>query len=575
MRRLALALVAGCAAVALTAAPASAHASLVSTEPAENATLPAGQPPAAITLHFTEGVQVPHRAVELLDGTGGEVEGVGDAAHGASSSIVTAALPAVDDGTYVVNWRVVSTDGHPISGAFTFTVGAPSADAQTVAGLLERDTNRGVGISFGLVRTLAFAAVLVLVGALVFVRFVWPSAGADRAVRSTIWLAWTIALVTVPLGMGLQAAYTARSELSAAWDPDVLRDVFDSDFGKGWVARGVLLLLAVPAIARLLPRSGHAPDGVGAHGSARNVLVGVAGLIAVALLATIAVAGHARTGRATTLAFVTDVVHLGAAAVWLGGAVVLGLAMFRSIRPRGATAAASRFSRIAAPAMAVIVVSGAVQAWRQVGELGSLLDTTYGRLLLAKLGLVILIVAAASASRDIVRKRIAPRLLPAGPGAARADIDPDDVRDLRNAVTVELGFAAVVLAVTSVLVVTQPARVADAERAAPVRPAGYAEVLRGEELAFDVRVSPGLAGVNEVQIATTTLAGAPFEPIEISASMAAPGVGIEPVDLALEPTGPGSYRATVSLVPGTWDLEIRALRSEIEQEVGTGTVTVG
>ena len=152
---------------------------------------------------------------------------------------------------------------------------------------------------------------------------------------------------------------------------------------------------------------------------------------------------------------------------------------------------------IAAPTITVIAVSGLLQALRQTDGLNSVFDTTYGRLLLTKIGLVILIVAAASVSRHIVNLWAQRHLIPAGPGAMRAEADPEDIRELRNSVVVEVAFAVIVLLVTSVLVNTAP-RVDGAapspsgngSAAAPVSPAGFQKTLEDQGLTFDVRIRP-------------------------------------------------------------------------------------
>ena len=113
-------------------------------------------------------------------------------------------------------------------------------------------------------------------------------------------------------------------------------------------------------------------------------------------------------------------------------------------------------------------------------------DTTYGRLLLTKIGLVVMIVAAASVSRHIVRLWADRQLIPAGPGALRAEADPEDVRELRNAVVVEVAIAVIVLLVTALLVNTAPARVeggSTSTAAAPdAVPAGQAGRLQRHAL---------------------------------------------------------------------------------------------
>jgi copper transport protein len=559
------------ASLAVFAAPASAHAELERTTPESNAELPAGQPPGSVTLEFTEGVQLPEGAIVLLDRDGSTVSGVGEAEHGDTNSVVTTTLPDLDDGTYVVDWHVVSADSHPIQGAFTFSVGTPTATADEVAGLVAGSDDHGVGIAFGVTRALAFGSVLVLVGGIVFLRVCAPDSGTDSGVRALLWICWLVAFLTSFIGIGMQAAYTSGQDFEKFWDPTAIGDVLDTRFGQSWLMRAGLLLLVLPALRH--------PE------RARSTFVNfLDGVLAGLVLVTFTFSGHARTGRYILLATITDLVHLAAAAVWLGGIAVLATLLVRRVVPHDATTATTRFSRIAGPAIVVVAISGAVQAWRQTDGLDSLFDTTYGRLLLTKVGLVVLIVAAASVSRHIVTLWAERRLAPAGPGAARVDADPEDVRELRNAVIVEVAIAVMVLAVTSVLVNTTPARVEGSGTAnegtagTPVPPAGYEESLEDDGLTFDITLTPALAGLNTLTVAITDANGRPFEPIEMSAQMTNIDRDVVlPADLGPEAgDGPGVYAGTVNLLfTGEWELEIRALRTDIDQSVVTATIDVG
>jgi copper transport protein len=549
------------------ASPAAAHAELVSTTPATGTELPSGEPPAAVTLEFTEGVQVPSDAVEVLDSDGATVEGVGAAEHGDTDATVVAALPELDDGTYVVNWRVVSTDSHPIQGAFTFNVGDATASADDVAGLLAGNDDHGVGIAFGFTRALAFGSVLVLLGALLFVRVCSPDAAGDAGVRGLVWVCWIVGFATAFVGIGMQAAYTSGQDFAEFFDMDAIGDVMDTRFGRAWLLRAGVLLLLLLALRGL--------------GRPRAPVVDVVyALLGVVALATFTFAGHARTGRYVALATVTDVVHLAAAAAWLGGIAVLATLLARRTVPLDAPTATARFSRIAGPALVVVAVSGVVQAWRQTAGLDSVLDTSYGRLLLTKIGVVILIVAAASVSRHIVNLWTQRRLAPAGPGAMRVAADPEEMHELRNSVVAEVALAAVVLVVTAVLVNTTPARVdgagatGDGGAADTVPAAGFEQTFTDNGLTLDVGVSPGLAGTNTVRV-DVTREGRPFDPIEARAEMTLPERELS-LDVALARAEAGQLRGTVDLpFAGTWRLELRALRTDIEQAVVEADVDIG
>jgi copper transport protein len=549
-------------AIVITAAPAAAHAELVTSEPAGGTELPAGSPPDAITLRFTEAVQVPDDAIRMFDGDANVVE-VGRAEHGESSSEVVASVPPLDDGTYVVTWRVVSADSHPITGGFTFSVGAPSADSGAIAEILGSDSgNRAVGVVFGIVRTLAFLSVLVFVGGIAFVRYRWPDAAERRPVIVLFLLAWATAIVTAIAGIGLQAAYTSGRGFSAMFDTELLRQVMRSHFGEAWFARAVLMLALFPFARR--PTFGK--------GAATNVALAIAGI---ALLASISYAGHATTGRWVALAFVTDLFHLGGAATWLGGLVLLALALCVRAGIRGTAEATTRFSTIAAPAMGVIAVSGALQGVRQLDSWSALIETSYGRVLLAKIFCVGVIVVAASASRDIVRQRLRPQLAHAvGPGASFVEVDESDVRGLRDSILVEVAVAVVVLALTALLVNTEPAR------ATPGRDEGggpFETTAQTEELWFDVAVTPAAPGTNTVSIVPRLPEGGAASVLQVTAELSNPERDIAAIDVLLSSTGPfsTSYSGEVSLpFPGEWLLDIRALVTETEQSAVRVTVPI-
>ena len=196
---------------------------------------------------------------------------------------------------------------------------------------------------------------------------------------------------------------------------------------------------------------------------------------------TFTYAGHGDTGRLVPLGFVADLADVGAAALWLGGIAVLAVGLRDPFELWGATRATARFSKLALPAIVVLALSGAVQAWRQTGTWASPWETTYGHLLVAKVVVVCALIVAVYASRDVLRLRLVPALKVASvPGAARLEAEPDDARELRNGVWVEAGLAVIILAITAALVNSQPARRSRRRDAAHRHhePVGAADALR-------------------------------------------------------------------------------------------------
>jgi copper transport protein len=219
----------------------------------------------------------------------------------------------------------------------------------------------------------------------------------------------------------------------------------------------------------------------------------------------------------------------------------------------------------------VIVASGSVQAWRQLGSWDALVDTSYGRLLLVKVSFFVLMLAAAAASRSWVRQRAQARMaslaLSPGPGAVR--VSPSGrapLSVLRRSVAVEVGLAVAVLATTAALVNAVPgASVVDDGVAAG---GTFSSTVHGSLTAIEVTVDPTAVGAADIDITVTDHVGEPLEPEEVTASLTLPERDIGPLDVALQPVGPGRYVAEATEIPfsGTWELEVVARTSDIDQD---------
>ncbi|MDP9221699.1 MAG: copper resistance protein CopC, partial [Actinomycetota bacterium] len=159
------------AALAGFASPAFAHGTLQSSTPRAGEVLPAS--PRTVHLHFDEIVTTVPTSVRVLDAAGRRVDD-GAVHRGADLDVVL--RPRLAHGTYLVDWRVVSDDSHPVRGAFTFSIGAPGpvASSQNAAG------SRVVGLALGGARLVSFAALALLVGGAVFHSVCWPVGWRQR-----------------------------------------------------------------------------------------------------------------------------------------------------------------------------------------------------------------------------------------------------------------------------------------------------------------------------------------------------------------------------------------------------------
>jgi copper transport protein len=257
-----------------------------------------------------------------------------------------------------------------------------------------------------------------------------------------------------------------------------------------------------------------------------------------------------------SLLIVTDVLHLAAGATWLGGLVGLALTLpSLAGRTRDAAEVLARFSGVAAGVLGLLVVSGALLGWRIIGSWSGLFGTTYGRLLMVKVGIVALVAGVAWWNRA--------RLLPRARDAVGHTELQRAADGVRRAVRVEALLIVAVLGVTGFLTNQSPRDEPTAAAPAPNRvesvPIGDYKVL--------ITLDPGTRGPNTLALQIQDQAG---EPLDL---FAAPDVSVsnDSVDLGslvLSPVGAGTYTAPVVFpASGAWEAQVSLRETEFDNPV--------
>ncbi|PRY51162.1 copper transport protein [Geodermatophilus tzadiensis] len=556
-----------------TAGPAAAHAELVSTDPGEGARLDAV--PGQVTLRFTEGVSLGAGYARVL-GAGGERVDTG--APRVDGDTVTVPLRGdLPDTSYVVTYRIVSADSHPVSGAFAFVVGdGELADAGAVAG--DPAVDPVVAVALPAARTLGFAGLAVGLGVPAFLALCWPAGWASTRVRRLTTAGLGAVAAGAVLTFLLQGPYADGAGLGSVLDPALLAATGSSSFGLTTLGRGLLALLLAGLLVPLWHRAAP-PQPQEAAGLA---------VVAGGVVLTTAAVGHPVAGALPVFATAVTAVHVAAMALWLGGLAALMAGLVRPGADAGELAGAlPRWSRVASGAVAALVVTGVVQSVREVGSPAALVSTTYGWLLLAKLALVLLLLAAAGVSRVWVqqhlgvarprpggRRRVTAHAFAAtapgdGPGsedgsavaaareraAVQARGAVEDVAPLRRSVLVEAAVAAVVLALSAVLVGTPPARATLAE---PVDVTLPLQSAAGESGSVQLSVDPARPGANTLHLYLFDDAGRLAQPEDLRVTLTEAEQEIGPLEVDLEPAGPGHWVADGMSIPGagTWTLAV-------------------
>ncbi|WP_336029064.1 copper resistance CopC/CopD family protein [Geodermatophilus sp. FMUSA9-8] len=549
-----------------TAGPAAAHAELVSTDPGEGARL--DEVPGQVTLTFSEGVSLGAGYARVL-GDGGERVDTG-AAEVDGGTVTVPLRDDLPDASYVVTYRIVSADSHPISGAFAFVVGdGELADAGAVAD--DADVDPFVAAALPAARSLGFAGLAAGLGVPAFLVLCWPAGWASARMRRITSAGLGTAAGAAVLTFLLQGPYAAGAGLGSLLDPALVSTTASSSFGLTTLGRAALALVLLGLLVPLWRR--------GAQPSAQEQ-AGLA-VIGAGVVLTTAAVGHPVAGPVPVFATAVTAVHVAAMALWLGGLAALLAGLVRPGAEAGELAGAlPRWSRIASGSVAALVVTGVVQSVREVGSPPALVSTTYGWLLLGKLALVLLLLAAAGVSRVWVqqhlgvsrprpgsRRRVTAHAFAAGDpdgpvetaARARAAVQArgavEDVGPLRRSVLVEAAVAAAVLVLSAVLVGTPPARASVAQ---PVDVTLPLQSAAGESGSVQVSVDPARPGANTLHLYLFDDDGQLAQPADLRVTLTEPEQEIGPLDVDLEPAGPGHWVADGMSIPGagTWTVAV-------------------
>ena len=365
----------------LAAAPsASAHATVVTTDPADGTLLASA--PARVTVTYNEAVSLQLGALRVFAPDGSQVEiGTADHLNGKPETATVPLKAGLKNGTYVVSWRVISADSHPVRGAWTFSIGTTSA-ANSGGAAAAPSGSRTVGVLFGVARWLAYLGFAGLAGGTLLLIAFAPKLAHDRRLRLLIGGGWFALLLGTVAALLLQGPYGGGFGIGRTTDADVLRATLNTKLGKALAWRLILLGAAGVLVSWTATRLAEASV------RARQVAGGVGAALAVALAVTWSVADHSGTGSQVALALPADVLHLLAMATWVGGLAALAVSV---LGPQTAALDADsrlklvrRFSTTAFTAVCVLATTGIYQGWRQVRHWHALFGTDYGRMLIIK-----------------------------------------------------------------------------------------------------------------------------------------------------------------------------------------------
>jgi copper transport protein len=511
------------------ATPVFAHAVLVETQPSDRAVL--GEAPTQIVLRFNEPVRPV--AIQVLDQDGRGV--AGDVVHTLNNDLQIAVPPKLANGSYLVSYRVISADAHPVSGSFLFAIGAaPETWAETP--VIEKPAVHWPALA-AMNRAISLAAIMIATGAAIFLLlFRRADRSAWVSLRPIVHASAFIAGMTVSLTVGLQGALIAGAGPDALINKDVWRLGAESTRGTAAVAAIFGLALIAAAMGRM--------NRVGAF-------CGIA-----AVIASFALSGHAATAMPRFASVPALLIHTAGAAFWLGAFVPLLQVLHQR---KNEVATLQRFSAQAMVGVPILLVAGTILAVFQVQHLEALVTTNYGVTLLLKLAGVVVLLAIAAANRYV----LLPRLVAGAPNA---------LSRLRLAIFAELFVGFFILVMTAIMTQAVPPRsisTHDAHDHQTHRVEGQAVALMRSGRMAIIEVTPARAGRNTILLYLSDTTGQPVRALEAEVEFANIAAGIAPLRRKLSMTAPGhfTYAGPELTLAGPWQLRLDVLVNDFEKSI--------
>lgn len=496
---------------------AFAHAQLRQSQPAANAVLDTA--PEMVVLRFNEPIAP--LMLRWISPAGVETEVQGQAQD---EALLVTPPAELAEGTHLLSWRVVSSDGHPVGGILAFSIGHASA---TEDGRPAAATAWPAALArFALTLTLVLA-----VGGAIFRHFVADgTASAPTGVRFARLAGLAIlpaALAAIAsqgldmLGLPASALLTARP-----WQAGL-----DAPITVTAALAIIAGLLALPALSVV---NGKAVPGA-------KVMAGAAWLLAAASFAS---SGHATVAEPRLLSTPAVAAHGFALVFWIGCLPYLLLAM----RKERVLIALVHFSRMALPLVVLLLASGLGLAALQAGSPEALLASDYGRVLAAKLVLVAAMLALALFNRF----RLTPALARKDAGTTVA---------LKRSIGAEIMLGIAVLALASAFRLTPPPR-ALADQARPVL-----MHIHTDRVMADIEIAPGRVGANDFLLFFQTGDFQPFTPQAAEITLQRTDREIENIRVKLHPAEDGTWHSTAPAQlpwPGAWSMRIAVLVNDFE-----------
>ncbi|MDQ0198336.1 copper resistance protein CopC [Neobacillus ginsengisoli] len=512
----------------------SAHAYILKSAPFENEILKSS--PLKVTIQFDESIQPVFNSLQVYDSKGNQIDQKNGHINSKNSSILEADLKKnLPKGTYRIQWKVVSNDGHPVQGVIPFQIGGGSKvhSSTTLPAGTQGYTPHGDLI---FIRWFQYLSNACFVGMLFLYLLVLPKELRKNPLFKTIfiriiWLSYFFLLVSIILSLPLQAVIESGTAWSKVLHTQTLSDIISNTlFGHTWIIQMVILftlavsnnLLSLNRITKLIGQWLCFSLGIG-------------------LLLTKALTGHASSTTNKILSISMDFFHLFAASIWIGS--LIGIVALLPLRKNIETnqlyfKLIQRFSKWGIILVLLLSFTGVFSSFTFIPNLPSLIHTNYGRVLLSKVVLLFLMLILAAVN-FVKGKR-------------------GKEKELKTSLIGELAIGVVVL-MLSVILTNLPTAISS--------PGPFYETKTVNGNIVSLKVTPNIIGENVFTVALKNSKGQPLKSVEqVTLTFTSLEMGMGDASVRLPKSSKGLYevKGMHFNMAGRWNVHIHILTTTLD-----------
>lgn len=522
----------------------SAHAYIKKSTPLENETVK--KAPSEVTIKFDESIQPAFHSIQVFDSNGSRVDQKNGRIDPKQPSILKSELKKnLPNGSYRIKWKVVSSDGHPVEGVIPFQIG----DEGEYSTSLHKET-RGYIPKADLIvlRWLQYISNACYVGLIFFYLLVMPKKirelqSVDKKFRKLISMSLTLLILSILLSLPLQATIESGTPWSEVFSFSLLENILtNTSYGHSWLIQ-VAILITLALLTTFL----------GMAERTKGIILWACFCLGIAVLWTKSLTSHAAAQSNQLLTITIDFLHLFAASIWMGSLICfVGLLSLRKNTDlkHDYLKMIKKFSKWGLILVLLLTFTGIYGSLLYIPNLSALYQTNYGRVLLCKVSLFVLMVLFASVNFYKGKK--------------------GNAKGLGVSLKGELLIGLIIL-ILSVVLTNLPTAM---QSPGPFKETNF--VNQGVQVTL--RATPNIIGVNLFEVTLKDQAGRPIKDIEqlqLTFTMLEMDMGKETVSLAKTADGKYEVKGLHFSMAGKWNVHVHVLTKSLESIDSDFKVLVG